>query len=353
MATMLEQSSLSVLSAQHQQLSRFKRLARLTIAVNNMSQSRARFRLEGSDRDSVCRFEFVVPGGGGILAHQAEVWLAPAETVQIPVRVTLPTPALIGLGRTVYHLTTTVTDLSGSFSSRSILHRVARSPLIDPWLCSLAGVIGLVLLLFAGQNGLLFAPAPHLAGTSEPSVTTADRLADLAAAIQAVPLPRPALPPPVAPELTVGQRYEAIFQEIAPQYGLEWQLLAEVAYQESRMNPWALGRDYDMGLMQIIPTTWNEWAPKVGVTDPYDPYSNVLVGAAYLAYVRDFARAHGRHEVQWMLVGYNWGPHNLDQLFEKKGEWAEIPEKQRNYAIQILQARAAGLKRWQSDKAAR
>lgn len=145
------------------------------------------------------------------------------------------------------------------------------------------------------------------------------------------------------------ENYEQMFQEIASQYELDWRLLAELAYQESRMNPLAVGRHHDMGLMQIIPSTWNEWAPKVNVSDPFEPYSNVLVGAVYLAYVRDYCRARGYPEVYWMLVGYNWGPDNLRHLFESNGGWADVPAKQRQYALEILQATSNQTSRWQES----
>lgn len=137
--------------------------------------------------------------------------------------------------------------------------------------------------------------------------------------------------------------YEQIFQEIAPQYNLDWRLLAQLAYRESRLNRWAIGRDNDLGLMQILPTTWDEWAPQVGVTDPFDPYSNVLVGAAYLAYLRDYSQQRGYSEPYWMLVGYNWGPNNLGQLFAGNGSWAQVPEKQRRYVLAIMQTPAGVL----------
>ena len=148
----------------------------------------------------------------------------------------------------------------------------------------------------------------------------------------------PDRPVPINPVTKTRLTYEEMFQEIAGRYGLDWRLLAEVAYQESRLNPLALGKDNDMGLMQIIPSTWNEWAPKVGVTDPFDPYSNVLVGAAYLAYVREFAMVRGHPEPQWMLIGYNWGPDNLAKLFAANGNWAQVPARTRNYTLKILQS---------------
>ena len=164
--------------------------------------------------------------------------------------------------------------------------------------------------------------------------------------------PWPNRPAPMNPVTKTELTYEEMFEEIAGQYNLDWRLLAELAYQESRLDPLALGKDNDMGLMQIIPSTWNEWAPKVGVTDPFDPYSNTLVGAAYLAYVRDFALVRGHPEPQWMLIGYNWGPDNLAKLFAANGDWAQVPVRPRNYAVQILQAVSTRSNRWQTQSAA-
>ena len=164
--------------------------------------------------------------------------------------------------------------------------------------------------------------------------------------------PWPDYPAPLNPVTKTKLTYEEMFREIASQYNLDWRLLAELAYQESRLNPLAMGKDNDMGLMQIIPSTWNEWAPQLGVTDPFDPYSNVLVGAAYLAYVRDFAMTRGHSEPHWMLIGYNWGPDNLGKLFAGNGDWAQVPARPRDYAVQILQAVSTKSNRWQIQSTA-
>ena len=147
---------------------------------------------------------------------------------------------------------------------------------------------------------------------------------------------------PVGQEIT----YEVMFQEIAAHYDLDWRLLALHAYYESSLNPQALGQANDMGLMQIIPLTWNEWAPKVGVSDPYDPYSNVLVGAAYLAFLREYFADQGYHDQRWMLIAYNWGPYNLDQFLAGGGDWSQVPDPQRRYALRILQADSTASISW-------
>jgi len=145
----------------------------------------------------------------------------------------------------------------------------------------------------------------------------------------------------VSPTTESGKTtYEGMFREIGPRYNLDWRLLAQLAYQESRLTPLAVGKKNEKGLMQIMPATWEEWAAKVGVSDPFDPYSNVLVAAAYLAFLREYFGEKGYPEDHWMLVAYNWGPDNLRQLLENGGDWNRVPEKRRRYALDILQSAA-------------
>lgn len=322
----------------------FQQAAYVTLPIINLSPGRARFRLSGADPEGACHFEFLLPGHTGYLTRQAELWLSPEEAVAVPVRITPPAGPVVGLGKAVHHFTITATMLSAAPASRSVLGEVAGKPLVGPGLVGLAAACLLAVLFFAAQ---FFVPAAVVYRQAQAQPAGPSRLSvnDIAAVLSNLDEVDSA--PGAAGDVAKNRAemtHEEIFQEIAPQYGLDWHLLAEIAYQESRMDPWALGRDNDMGLMQIIPSTWNEWAPKVGVTDPYDPYSNVLVAAAYLAYIREYAGARGYTEDYWMLVGYNWGPNNLRQLFNDTQ--MRIPDRQDRYARDILRARANGLARW-------
>lgn len=217
------------------------------------------------------------------------------------------------------------------------------TPLVGPWLMRLAGLGLVVLIALIVQTNL--ARWQSEARATKTGTTPLFAPAEPAQAIKAPDFGETGLPVSQLNPARIdpsAMAYEQMFQEIAPRYGLDWRLLAQLAYQESRLNRLALGRDNDLGLMQILPSTWNEWAPRVGVTDPFDPYSNIEVGAAYLAYLRDYAQARGYYEPQWMLVGYNGGPDRLRQLFAGNGTWAQVPEKQRRYALAILQASSSG-----------
>jgi soluble lytic murein transglycosylase-like protein len=96
-----------------------------------------------------------------------------------------------------------------------------------------------------------------------------------------------------------------------------------------------------MGLMQIRPGTWNDWASTVDASDPFDAYSNVLVGAAYLNYLRGELSARGLPQQEWMLVAYNWGPDKVFSHIEAGGTWESLDPARRQYADDILRIAAS------------
>ncbi len=62
-----------------------------------------------------------------------------------------------------------------------------------------------------------------------------------------------------------------------------------------------------MGLMQIMPATWNQLRARHGLgNDPYDPRDNILAGAAYLRAM------HDRYGPTGMLAAYNAGPRRYE-----------------------------------------
>ena len=67
-------------------------------------------------------------------------------------------------------------------------------------------------------------------------------------------------------------------------YDIPPNILHALAYVESRYNVNATGASGDSGLCQIIPKWNRDRMKRLGVTDIYDPYSNVLVCADILKY---------------------------------------------------------------------
>ncbi|MBI3958513.1 MAG: transglycosylase SLT domain-containing protein [Chloroflexi bacterium] len=141
--------------------------------------------------------------------------------------------------------------------------------------------------------------------------------------------------PPQRPEQRVIT-YGELFRAVGEQTGIDWRLLAALAFRESRMDPLALGRDGDMGLMQILPATWDEFAPTAAAANPFDPRENVQVSAAYLVYLQDFMLQLKTNDLRWVLVAYNWGPERVRQLLTGGGRWEDVPALQQRYVADIL-----------------
>ena len=83
-----------------------------------------------------------------------------------------------------------------------------------------------------------------------------------------------------------------------------------------------------MGLMQVMPTTFADMRARYGLgTDPYDPRTNILAGAAYLREMYD------RYGVQHFLAAYNAGPGRIDAWLRGR---ATLPAETRAYNAALL-----------------
>lgn len=113
----------------------------------------------------------------------------------------------------------------------------------------------------------------------------------------ATPLAATALPAPVP------QHLAEIILEAARVHGVDPNLIAAVAFKESRYNPKAVSRIGAEGVMQLKPKT----ARSLGVTDSFDARQNVLGGTKYLRKLLD--RFNG--DLDLVLAGYNAGPERV------------------------------------------
>lgn len=181
------------------------------------------------------------------------------------------------------------------------------------------------------QPDMVTAPGQPVAAQEQP--LGAEPAAEPTPVVVASPGDTQAAAPPDRTTMT----YEQMFRAVGDEYGLDWRLLAAQAYVESGFNPVALGSQGDLGLMQVLPATWQEWAPQVSATDPFDSYSNVRVAAAYLDYLRTLLdQRNGHSGIEWMLVAYNWGPNQLQTFLNSGSTWNDLEEQRRNYANDIL-----------------
>ncbi|MBI1294822.1 transglycosylase SLT domain-containing protein [bacterium] len=188
----------------------------------------------------------------------------------------------------------------------------------------------------AALQEMVASPLPTPAATPTPSIAPTD-MAPPAAVVtteEEAVATSVIVPLPTAPSLT----YRALFEDVGNAYGIDWRLLAALAFRESRLDPNAVGRDGDMGLMQIIPTTWDEFAPHSNAEQPFDARHNVEVAATYLLYLQEKLNEVGHGEIYWVLVAYNWGPNNVRRLLNEGGNWDDVPARQRQYVADILEA---------------
>lgn len=115
----------------------------------------------------------------------------------------------------------------------------------------------------------------------------------------------------------------------AMRYGMPWQLLAAQAWRESSFRPTIKHPTTGaMGLFQIMPPTWKEWAATLGVNDPYNPFHSAEVGAAYLDWCRDQTGS-----MREGLIAYGWG---IGNWLDAKKKGIEPPAIWREYADTIL-----------------
>lgn len=312
-------------------------------------------------RTLVAAFEM---GGGG-----DRVALGPGRRRHLPVRIHGQRRAMLGFTGRVVPVAMTVT--ADGVAAGTVHGRLAVQPILVGAKLVTAGALAVVALVVAGLVGgltwLSVGSTPGLPPTPNPAAATRQieavtqnlrtlivvapsaqvsgpqEEAGTAGGAEAPPLPTLADPSAFfqkdTPQTTTEPiSYQAMFQEIAREYGLSWQILAAQAYVESRLDPLAVGRDGDMGLMQIIPSTWGEWAAKAGVDTqtPYDGYANAKVGAAYLAYLRAELAKNGHPEDAWALAAYNWGLRNVRDVLAGGQGWDGLPKKQRQYVTDIL-----------------
>ena len=96
--------------------------------------------------------------------------------------------------------------------------------------------------------------------------------------------------------------------EAAQRFGVPALWINAVMAQESGGDVRAVSRQGAMGLMQIMPDTWQDLRSRHGLgVDPFDPRDNILAGAAYLR------EMHDRYGSPGFLAAYNAGPRRYEE----------------------------------------
>jgi membrane-bound lytic murein transglycosylase F len=127
-------------------------------------------------------------------------------------------------------------------------------------------------------------------------------------------------------------RYRAWFEQAAVQAGLDWRLLAAIAYQESKWDPHAESGDGALGVMMLTADT----AQAMGVHDRANPEQNIFAGARYLAHLHEMIPERiAEPDRTWLtLAAYNVGFGHLEDariitqtLGKDPDSWTEVRER--------------------------
>lgn len=131
---------------------------------------------------------------------------------------------------------------------------------------------------------------------------------------------------------TVLPVYRAQFEAAAKENGLDWRLLAAIAYQESFWDPRATSPTGVRGIMMLTEPT----AESLGVTDRLDPEQSIAGGARYLRQIIErLPERIAEPDRTWMaLAAYNVGINHLGDarvITLKQGgdadKWKDVQER--------------------------
>jgi len=105
--------------------------------------------------------------------------------------------------------------------------------------------------------------------------------------------------------------YDELFKKYAPLIGWDWQLLAAVAFHESRFDASEVSHSGAAGLMQLMPRTANNFG--LNRKTIFDPELNIEAGVQYIKSLNlSFHKIENTNErLKFILAGYNSGPAHI------------------------------------------
>lgn len=146
----------------------------------------------------------------------------------------------------------------------------------------------------------------------------------------AVPAPTVEAAPKKEEQIISEERLIKYTEEIGQQYGVCPELLQAIAERESSLRIYATNGSCK-GLMQISEKWHRDRMKRLGVTNIYNAYGNILLAADYLAEL-----AEENDDLYYVLMRYNMEKITADELYNA-GEYTD-------YAVEITE-RAAELER--------
>ena len=121
----------------------------------------------------------------------------------------------------------------------------------------------------------------------------------------AISAPAPAAPRSARPQNLKPQELTEVINTVSDQHHLDPDFISSVIHAESGFNQHAVSPKGAQGLMQLMPGT----ASKLGVSNAFDPRSNVEGGTRYLNELLE----RYNFDVIKALAAYNAGPQRVQQ----------------------------------------
>lgn len=119
-------------------------------------------------------------------------------------------------------------------------------------------------------------------------------------------------------------RYDALIDHAARLHHIDPDLVWSITYEETYFRPWKIGKDGEIGLMQVTPVVARAWATETDrpIQDVAallrDPERNIEIGCWYLEKFSDEYRDAPGREAR-MLAAYNAGP-------SRAADWSRVAE---------------------------
>ena len=116
-------------------------------------------------------------------------------------------------------------------------------------------------------------------------------------------------------------------RQAAARYSVPEQWIREVMRQESDGQEQAVSSAGAMGLMQVMPDTYDDLRQRYPLgSDPFEPHDNIMAGAAYIREMYD------RYGAPGFLAAYNAGPLGLDGYLDGNDS---LPDETVSYVASI------------------
>lgn len=125
--------------------------------------------------------------------------------------------------------------------------------------------------------------------------------------------------------------WKDLFKKASRQTGIDWKLLAAIAYQESHWDEFAVSPTGVKGIMMLT----NATAARMGVNDRTNPEESILAGAKYFLWLKKrYLKISPEPDATYLaMAAYNVGHGHIDDLMEYAKsknmpftKWAHIKE---------------------------